>query len=159
MGRFPPRSWERGGRLADWPEVGGGQDPRPWEHEGPDRVSLCKGTDKGPRPARTRGKKAAVSASSWTRCCGSSMDRGRGTGGRRPHWPRGCPVPGLATDQNWCVCVGGEGGGRVTSFTALYMKTKLRKVPWNNRGHAMRELNPVEWSILMSFLHVNNRYL
>ena len=58
-----------------------------------------------------------------------------------------------------CMCVGGEGGGRVTSFTALYMKTKLRKVPWNNRGHAMRELNPVEWSILMSFLHVNNRYL
>lgn len=63
--------------------------------------SLSVVTDKGPRPARTRGKKAAGSANSWTRCCGSSLDRGRETGGlqarlapRLPHARPGCrPEP------------------------------------------------------------------
>ena len=58
MGRFPTRSWERGGRLADWPEVGGGQDPRPWEHKGPDRVSLC-GDRQGPKASQDERKEGS----------------------------------------------------------------------------------------------------
>lgn len=37
-----------------------GRTPAPGSTRAPDRVSLCDGTNKGPRPARTRGKKAAV---------------------------------------------------------------------------------------------------